>query len=49
MRTIKLIYEFTPLHEIRIYTTNDGKDYERVINVIHKNPEKYKVIKIEHV
>ena len=47
MRTIKITYDFYGI--IKIYITNDPKDYERVVNIIHSNPNKYKVLNVEHI
>lgn len=52
MRRIKLTYEHKTANGSwirREYTTSNGKDYERVVNIIHSNPEEYKVIKVEHI
>lgn len=52
MKKIKITYEKKMSNECwdrRVYITNDGKDWERVVNVIHNNPEEYKVIKVEHL
>ena len=52
MRKIKITYE----HKTacgdwvrREYTTDNGTDWERVVNIIHSKPQEYKVISVEHV
>lgn len=47
MREIKITYEFHGI--MKTYITNDPKDYERVVNIIHSNPDKYKVLNVEHI
>ena len=47
MKTIKITYDFYGI--IKIYITNDPKDYERVVNIIHSNPDKYNVLNVEHI
>lgn len=52
MRKIKLTYEIKSANGIwnrKEYVTDDGKDYERVVNIIHSNPTEYRVINVEHV
>lgn len=51
MRKIKITYDHKTANGnwiTREYETSDGKDYERVVNIIHSNPEEYRVIKVEH-
>ena len=52
MRTIKLTYEHKTACGnwiVKELTISDGKEYERIINIIHNNPDSYKVVKVEHV
>lgn len=52
MRKIKLTYDhktFAGDWIRREYTTDNGKDYERVVNIIHNNSDDYKIVKVEHV
>ena len=52
MRKIKLTYEHKTWNGNWIrkeYVTNDGKDYERAVNIIHNNPEEYRVVNVEHI
>jgi hypothetical protein len=52
MRKIKLTYEHKTSNGNwirRAYVTDDGKDYERVVNIIHNNRDEYKVINVEHI
>jgi hypothetical protein len=52
MRTIKLTYEIKSANGFwnrKEYVTDDGKDYERIVNVIHSNPSEYRVINVEHI
>jgi hypothetical protein len=52
-KSIKLTYEFLPNElygrEIKEHIFYTGKEYEEAIHTIHQNPDKYKVIKAEHV
>lgn len=52
MRKIKLTYEIKSANGFwnrKEYVTDDGKDYERVVNIIHSNPDEYKVVNVEHI
>ena len=52
MRKVKLTYEIKSADGIwnrKEYVTDDGKDYERVVNIIHSNPDEYRVINVEHI
>ena len=53
IRLIKLTYEFLPNEpygrEIKEHIFYTGKEYEEAVNTIHQNPDKYKVIKVEHI
>lgn len=52
MRKVKLTYEIKSANGIWVrkeYITEDGKAYERVVNIIHSNPNEYKVISVEHI
>ena len=52
MRKIKITYEHETMNGNWIrkeYVTDNGKDYERVINIIHSNPKEYRVINVEHI
>ena len=52
MRKIKLTYEIKSANGIwnrKEYVTDDGKDYERIVNIIHSNPSEYRVINVEHI
>lgn len=53
IRPIKLTYEFLPNElygrEIKEHIFYTGKEYEEAINTIHQNPDKYKVVKVEHI
>ena len=31
------------------YAVWDGKEYERVINIIHQNPDEYRIISVRHM
>ena len=52
MRKIKLTYEIKSANGIwnrTEYVTDNGKDYERIVNIIHSNPNEYRVINAEHI
>lgn len=52
MRKIKLTYKIKSANGIwncKEYVTDDGKDYERVVNIIHSNPNEYRVVNVEHI
>lgn len=52
MRTIEITYEIKTANGNwvrRTYATNDGHDYERVVNVLHQNKEAYRVIEVRHI
>ena len=52
-RPIKLTYVFLPNSlfgaETKEHIFYDGKEYENAINTIHQEPDKYKIIKVEHI
>ncbi len=51
MREIKLTYDHKTASGNwirREYTTSDGKDWERVVNILHQNCDEYKVINVQH-
>ena len=52
-RPIKLTYVFLPNEfygaETKEHIFYDGKEYENAVNTIHENPDKYKVVKVEHI
>lgn len=52
MRKIKLTYDVKSANGVwnrKEYVTDSGKDYERVVNIIHNNLDTYKVINAEHI
>lgn len=52
MRTLKIIYEHKTANGDWLrkeYTTDSGKDWERVVNIIHQNRHEYRVIDVKHV
>ena len=52
MRKIKLTYDHQTMNGNWIrkeYVTDDGKDWERVVNIIHNNSDEYKVVSVEHI
>lgn len=52
MRKIEIIYPHRTANGDfvqRRYATDNGKDYERIVNVIHQNPYEYKVISVKHI
>lgn len=52
MRAIKLIYEHKTAYGVwirRKLIISDGKEYERVVNIIHKNKDEYRVIEVKHI
>ena len=52
MRTIEITYEIKTANGNwirRVYATNDGNDYERVVNILHQNKDEYRVIKVRHI
>ena len=52
MRTIKITYEHKTANgewRHKEYTTDNGKDYERVVNILHNNKDEYKVLDVKHV
>ena len=52
MRKVKLTYEIKSANGVWIrkeYVTEDGRAYERVVNIIHSNPDKYRVIQVGHI
>ena len=32
----------------RKYVTSDGKDMERVVSILHQNPNEYRVLSVKH-
>lgn len=52
MKKIKITYDHKTAngswnrHE---YITDNGKDYERVVNIIHQNKDEYKVVDVKHI
>ena len=52
MRPIKLTYEINTANNNwwrnHIIVT-DGKEWERIVSVIHSEPDKYKIISVEHI
>ena len=52
MRKIKLTYEIKSANGLwnrKEYVTDDGKDYERIINIVHNNTSEYRIINVEHI
>ena len=52
MRKIKLTYEIKSANGLwnrKEYVTNDGKDYERVVNIVHNNTSEYRIINAKHI
>jgi hypothetical protein len=33
----------------RSYATKDGREYQRIVDLIHLNPEEYKVVNVRHI
>jgi threonyl-tRNA synthetase len=52
MRTIELDYEVKTAYGDwmpYVLVTSDGKEYERAVNIIHQNPDSYRVVKVQHI
>lgn len=50
--TLRLVYEHKTAGGVWLrkeYHTDDGKDWERVVNIIHQNPNEYRVITVERI
>ena len=52
MRKVKLTYEIKTANGIWVrkeYVTEDGKAYERIVNIIHSKPNEYRVVDVRHM
>ena len=52
MRKIELIYEIKTANgdwRQKTFTTENGTEWERVVNIIHNNPNDYRVLGVKHV
>lgn len=52
MTPIKITYEHKTANGdwvTREYTAKEGKDYERVVSIIHQNKDEYRVLNVERL
>jgi len=51
MRTIAMEYEHRSAAGTwipRKYVTSDGKDWERVVGILHQNTDEYRILSVKH-
>lgn len=52
MRELEMIYDHKTANGYWItkrFATTDGAAWERAVNIIHQNPEEYRIISVKHV
>ena len=52
MRKIELTYEIKTANGDwlqKTFTTENGTEWERVVNIIHNNPNDYRVLGVKHI
>ena len=52
MRKIELTYEIKTANgnwRQKTFTSENGTEWERVVNIIHNNPNDYRVLGVKHI
>ena len=52
MRKIELIYEIKTANgdwRQKTFVSENGTEWERVVNIIHNNPNNYRVLGVKHI